>query len=316
MTDSLSPHPTLRPEKFLDPDRTATGERRARVAFERLRTLWINTGTLCNLTCSNCYIESSPKNDSLLYITAEEVTRYLEEIETKDIPTEEVGFTGGEPFMNPEIIAMVEDALSRGYRVIVLTNGMRPMQKLAVPLLSLRDRHGEQLAIRISIDHYTQALHEAERGEGTWGPTIEGLRWLSKHGFHVRVAGRTCWGEQRHSLRNGYARLFADLGVPIDAEDPGALVLFPELDGTRDVSEITDACWEKLGVHPSTVMCASSRMVIKRKGQTGPRVVSCTLIPYDEAFEMGYTLEEASREVKLNHPHCARFCVQGGGSCS
>ncbi len=63
-------------------------------------------------------------------------------------------------------------------------------------------------------------------------------------------------------------------------------------------------------------MCATSRMVIKRNGEARPKVVSCTLIPYDEGFELGHTLEEASRTVKLNHPHCARFCVLGGGSCS
>ena len=80
--------------------------------------------------------------------------------------------------------------------------------------------------------------------------------------------------------------------------------------------EITEACWERLAVRPSMIMCATSRMVMKRKGEARPKVVSCTLIPYDEAFELGQTLEQASRRVQLNHPPCARFCVLGGGSCS
>ena len=63
-------------------------------------------------------------------------------------------------------------------------------------------------------------------------------------------------------------------------------------------------------------MCASSRMVIKRRGAPRPVVASCTLIPYDDGFVMGETLSEASRPVMLNHPHCARFCVLGGASCS
>lgn len=304
------------PAKFRDPDRTADGSKRAEVAFDRLRTLWINTGTLCNLTCRNCYIESSPTNDRLLYITAAEVTDYLDQIEKKKISTAEIGFTGGEPFMNPEIIPMVEAALVRGLRVIVLTNAMRPMQRLAALLLDLEERFGAKLTLRVSIDHYSQALHEKERGKRSWTPAIDGLKWLSNHGFSIQVAGRTCWGESEESLRRGYARLFAEHCVSIDADDHEALVLFPEMDATEDVPEITEACWERLGVDPSTIMCASSRMVIKRKGETRPKVVSCTLIPYDEAFELGQTLEEASRTVKLNHPHCARFCVLGGGSCS
>jgi hypothetical protein len=102
-------------------------------------------------------------------------------------------------------------------------------------------------------------------------------------------------------------------------------VLFPEMDLRVDVPEITTACWGILHKSPSDVMCASSRMVVKRKGAAAPTVLPCTLLPYDPAFEMGATLGEAVRAdggmfehgaVKLCHPHCAKFCVLGGGSCS
>ena len=89
---------------------TAKGERRAGVALTGLQTLWFNTGTLCNLTCRNCYIESSPKNDRLVYLSAAEVTTYLDEIARDNLPTEEIGFTGGEPFMNRELPQMLERA--------------------------------------------------------------------------------------------------------------------------------------------------------------------------------------------------------------
>ena len=108
---------------------TATRERRATVALDRLETLWINTGTLCNITCQNCYIESSPSNDRLVYITAAEAAAYFDEIEAGGLGTREIGFTGGEPFMNPQLLAMVEDALQRGFEVLVLTNAMQPMQR-------------------------------------------------------------------------------------------------------------------------------------------------------------------------------------------
>ena len=88
------------------------------------------------------------------------------------------------------------------------------------------------------------------------------------------------------------------------------------MDASLDVPEITEACWGILGVEPAAVMCANSRMVVKRKGAAQPVVLACTLIAYDERFEMGETLAAALGEVTLNHPHCARFCVLGGGSCS
>ena len=317
MTDAaLDSFRRLDPRKFMDPEITADGERRAAVAFTALHTLWFNTGTLCNLTCVNCYIESSPRNDRLVYLTADEVAGFLDEIEREELGAEEIGFTGGEPFMNRDIVAMLEDSLGRGFRALVLTNAMRPMMKLAAPLIDLRRRYGDALAIRVSLDHYTPTLHEIERGAHSWKPTIEGLGWLARNGFKLNVAGRTYWDESEAELRKGYARLFAEYAIPVDAHDPVALVLFPEMDTRVDVPEITEKCWDILGVEPQSIMCATSRMVVKRKGAERPAVVSCTLLPYDSRFEMGPTLAGAQGAVKLNHPHCAKFCVLGGGSCS
>ena len=85
--------------KFADPDLTADGKARAHVTLTALTTLWFNTGTVCNLTCDNCYIESSPNNDRLVYLTRDEVAAYLDEIRDLALPVEEIGITGGEPFL-------------------------------------------------------------------------------------------------------------------------------------------------------------------------------------------------------------------------
>jgi len=314
MTQSSLVH--LDPRKFQDPLVTAKGERRAQVALKALETLWFNTGTLCNLTCKHCYIESSPKNDRLVYLTAAEVAEYLDEIEGGALPTSLIGFTGGEPFMNPELPAMLEDVLSRDLAALVLTNAMKPMAKCKPALLRLKDRYGDRLTIRVSIDHYGRRVHELERGKRTWPPTIDGLLWLARNGFSLHVASRRLSGEPEAAIRAGFARLFAELGVAIDADNPVALMVFPEMDMAADVPEITEACWGILGKSPESVMCATSRMVVKRKGATRPAVVTCTLLPYDPRFELGRTLAEASGAVPLNHPHCAKFCVLGGGACS
>jgi len=315
-TTSPAEDKSLKTGKFVDPEITADGSRRAEVALAGLRTLWINTGTLCNLTCGHCYIESSPTNDRLVYITAAEVDAFLDEIARDRLPTETIGFTGGEPFMNPELIAMLGDALGRGHRVLVLTNAMKPMAHKRAALLELKERHGAALQIRVSIDHHARAIHEMERGPRAWEPAIAGLKWLSDNGFHLAVAGRTFMAEPEEAMRAGYARLFAKEGIALDARDPAHLMLLPEMDETLDVPEITEACWGILHKSPDDVMCAHERMVIKRKGAARPTVIPCTLLPYDERFEMGATLAEADGAVKLNHPHCARFCVLGGGSCS
>jgi len=313
--------------KFTDPDWTAGGDARARVALESLRTLWINTGTLCNITCRNCYIDSSPTNDRLVYITRDEVARYLDESACDGWPVTEIGFTGGEPFLNPDMLSMLEDVLRRGFSALVLTNAMQPMlrPRLREGLLALRETYGGRLTLRVSLDHYTQALHDEERGPGSYDKTLEGIDWLAANGFSLTLAGRTCWGESEADGRAGYAVLISGRDWPVDARDPSALVLFPEMDEQAEVPEITEDCWGLLGKSPSDVMCASGRMVVKRRGADAPVVLPCTLLAYDPAFEMGSTLAEAAGAdggmfdhgaVKLCHPHCAKFCVLGGGACS
>jgi pyruvate-formate lyase-activating enzyme len=304
------------PRKFRDPDLTASGEPRARVALKSLDTLWFNTGTLCNLSCRHCYIESSPKNDRLVYLTLAEVREYLDEIARLRLGTRLIGFTGGEPFMNPELPAMLDGALRRGFRTLVLTNAMKPLHKQKDALVALQTRYHDRLQIRVSLDHYGRAVHEAERGRRSWQPTIDGLRWLVANGFAVSVASRRLSGESEAEIRRGFVRLFAEIGVPIDPQDPGSLTVFPEMDAAADVPEITEACWGILGKLPEEVMCASSRMVVKFKGAARPTVIACTLLPYDLRFDLGPTLQDALGAVALNHPHCAKFCVLGGGACS
>ena len=243
---------------------------------------------------------------------------YLDQIETRRWPVREIGFTGGEPFTNPQMNEMARSALERGYDVLILTNAMRPMMRKAVQsgLLRLAKAYPGKLTLRISVDHWSDTLHDEERGKGAFQSTLKGMTWLRDNGIRMAVAGRTVWGESNAKSRDGYRAFYAAHGFDIDADDPGQTVLFPEMDETVEVPEITTACWDALGKSPNDVMCASSRMVVKRKGAAKPAVLACTLLPYHPEFELGETLAEAERDVALNHPHCAKFCVLGGASCS
>jgi hypothetical protein len=302
--------------KFADPHTTAKGDKRAWVPLRRLETLWLNTGTLCNIACENCYIESTPTNDALVYLTRDEARAYLDEALT--MGTREVGITGGEPFMNPDILGIMSDTLDRGYELLILTNAMRPMMRPRIQegLLAIPEDQRARLTLRVSMDHYTREHHDAERGAGAFDKAQEGLRWLSQNGFTLAVAGRTMWGEEMATAREGYGRMLAEIGIDLDVDDPKRLVLFAEMRAQDDPPEISVGCWDILGKTPDDVMCSSSRMVVKRKGADEPVVLACTLLAYDERFEMGRTLTEAKRPVPLNHKWCATFCVLGGSSCS
>ena len=148
------------PLKFQDQFITASGEVRATVEFRTFDTLWFNTGTLCNLKCSNCYIESSPLNDSLVYISVDEVSNYLDELDELQLDPPQIAFTGGEPFMNPDFLKILDECLSRDFRILVLTNAMKPMQHKKTELKQLKDRYpGSELVLRVSIDHQRLNSH-------------------------------------------------------------------------------------------------------------------------------------------------------------
>lgn len=315
MPDTLFPA-----QKFSHPDITAKGETRATVAWTGLKTLWFNTGTLCNIECRNCYILSSPKNDRLVYLTLADVMPYLDEVDRMTSGEVEIGITGGEPFMCPDILPIMEAILFRGHSLLFLTNAMRPMMRPRIQegLRRLRKNGlADKLILRVSLDSHDQALHEAERGEGAFEEACAGLRWLAEEGFQVAIAGRQSLHEDETEARAGYGALVASLGLSLDPADPKQLVLFPEMIPQDDPPEITTACWGILGKSPDSIMCADQRMVIRRKGAGRASVTACTLLVDDQAFELGHTLKQATAEpVKLNHPWCASFCVLGGGSCS
>jgi len=302
--------------KFEDPRVTREGDCRAYVPLKGLDTLWINTGTLCNLACANCYIESSPTNDALVYITTAEVVAYLDEIERDKLPTKVIAFTGGEPFMNRDMLPILKECLGRGFDVLVLTNAMRPMRRFDEELSALIAAYPEKLTLRVSLDHYRQETHEAERGSDTWDKALAGIEWLRDQGAKVAIAGRQLADESLEDAKANYGRLLEALQMKLDVDNPEELVLFPEMDASLDTPEITENCWDILSLPKEAVMCSASRMVVKRKGEATPRVAACTLLPYDEQFDLGETLKEASQAVLLNHPHCSRFCVLGGASCS
>lgn len=305
---------SLSEKKFTDKYTTLKGEKRASVELKSLKTLWFNTGTLCNLKCDNCYIESSPTNDRLSYLNTDDVLKYLEEIKTENLPTKSIGITGGEPFLNPHIIPIIKSILQYGHELLILTNANRVIKKHQDELLKIKDQYGDKLKLRISLDHFTAKIHDQERGKGAFQKTIEQMKWLYDKSFDISIASRSLSDESEEESIMGHKEMLKSYDMELDLNKK--LVVFPEMKSNKEVPEITTKCWDILNVSPDDQMCASERMIIKRKGEDTPLVMPCTLLAYDEEFIFGSTLKESDKNVYLNHPFCAEFCVLGGASCS
>ncbi len=303
----------LSDNKFKDQKVTADGSNRAFIEARNIKTLWFNTGTLCNIECKNCYIESSPKNDSLAYLTFEEVKSFIDEALDKNLGTNEIGFTGGEPFMNKDIMKMIDYSLRKRLKVLVLSNAMKPMLNRTKELIKLNHSN---LTIRVSIDHYEKEKHEEIRGKNTYDVMLQGLKWLNENNFNYTLATRLLWNEKEEDLRKNFGTFIKNNNLRLDTNSPKELVTFAEMDEKIDTPEITTSCWDILNKDPNDVMCSWSRMVVRKKNSKNPSVIACTLLPYADEFDLGETLTNSLQKIYLNHKHCSKFCVLGGSSCS
>ena len=176
-----------------------------------------------------------------------------------------IGLTGGEPFMNPYIMDILRYLLENRFKVLLLSNGMRPIEMKFKKLLTLPNLNN--LTIRVSVDHFKKKIHESIRGSNTWKKVINNLIWLSNNDINLNIASKIQPGESENSLREGFHKLFKKIKLSIDSYNKNELIIFPVMNYDEASVEITQDCWGILNKNPDSIMCSNSRMIIKRKDE-------------------------------------------------
>jgi len=145
------------------------------------KKLWIYTNFDCNLWCTYCVAESSPRT-ARRALSFEEIQQLVDEAEP--LGFERLFFTGGEPFILDDIYEKLAYALNR-FPTTVLTNAMlfrgNRLQKL-------RSIANDNLSIQVSLDSAQPEPHDAYRGDGTWAKTVDGIKQIKADGFHVCIS--------------------------------------------------------------------------------------------------------------------------------
>lgn len=152
-----------------------------RAPFQALESLWVQvTGTLCNLRCTHCFISCSPDNHTLEFMEREQIRGYLEE--AADLGVKEFYFTGGEPFLHPEMLEILADALELA-PTTVLTNGVLITETIAGDLGELAAASPYSLEIRVSLDAPEEEANDRIRGAGVFRKALRGIRRLEGAGL-------------------------------------------------------------------------------------------------------------------------------------
>ena len=319
MPDTALILPGSNPGKFQDPDLTANGEPRAFVSLSRLRDGCGSTPAACATLPA-----TTATSNRARATTVSPTCRSPRSAPTwTRLPiyrrVEEIGFTGGEPFLNRELPAMLGEALARGYRALVLTNAMKPMQRRKAKLLDAaiaarRGADGARLDRSFPAGEARGGARSGHLAADAGGAALAGSATASRvHVARPYPVARTGSARSRRLSR----ALFAAEAIPGRCDDPGALVFFPEMDVARGRPGDHHALLEHpRASSPEQMMCASSRMVLKRKGAEQPVVVPCTLLPYDPQFELGRRLAGSADDRHVQPSVLRPVLRAGGASCS
>jgi MoaA/NifB/PqqE/SkfB family radical SAM enzyme len=289
-------------------------------------------GSVCDLRCKHCYTASSPSNNRLEQISFSELRLHLED--ARQFGVQKIYFTGGEVFVNDDVLggraARNEEFLkSLAFAleiapVEILTNGRRYIRSHFDALRELRDRHGERLRLRITLESPRAAEHDFIRGKGTFGQTVETIVQLAGMGFvPVVTAERPFLSETSdEEIREAYRGLFLARGVEVEVNlienvlEMGHQLVQLAREGRRPHPEVfaTTNCFAILNKPPESLMCHFSRCLQKIEGEL--RYYPCPVIYDDPQFELGRTLAESFRRVYVAHKNCHDYCLKGrGASC-
>ncbi|MDX1643621.1 MAG: radical SAM protein [Thermoanaerobaculia bacterium] len=277
-----------------------------RVELRSLDTLWFQVGgTVCNLACTHCFVSCSPTNHTHELMSLAEIRPYLEE--AAELGVKEYYFTGGEPFLNPEMEAILEATLEVG-PATVLTNGLLLDPERCARLADLTREADYSLDFRVSMDGYDAASNDPIRGEGTFEKIVGGIVNLHQAGLNpvitvteVHEANASIEGRER------FFALLADLGlerprlkilplfkIGAEAERGGAYESWQRLRS----SDAIDEDWEHL-------QCSSCRMV------TDQGVWVCPILVNEPEGKMGESLADTLDSFPLDHPACWTCHVYG-----
>lgn len=274
--------------------------------MDRLETLWMQVGgTLCNLTCTHCFISCGPKNHSHAMMTHEQVRQYLEEALELDV--QDYYITGGEVFINPEIFQIITAILLYG-PLNILTNGTLITKEKARQLRAIQDQSAHDMQFRVSMESFDEQENDKIRGNNTYRQAVRGIRHLAEQGFSPILTITRNWDEEDdQEMEEKFLAILRENDTPQPRIKilPGFLLgrLAKTQRAYHRDERVTEKCFENYDIN--NLQCASSRMA------TGDGVYVCPILVDNPSAKMGQTIKSTLRPYPLSHSACYTCRVTG-----
>jgi sulfatase maturation enzyme AslB (radical SAM superfamily) len=281
----------------------------AAIDLRHLDNLWIQvSGTRCNIECRHCFNNSGPRETSFGLMTLDAVSEAIAAAAARGV--REIYFTGGEPFLHPQLLEMVACALTVA-PTTVLTNGTLISDRIADTLAALVVDARYSLEVRISLDGYTEEMNDAIRGPGVFRLALAGAVRLARRNLLPLITVVRTWDDDDElATLAAFVRVLRDAGC-----DRPRLKLLPALPLGRELTRIAglerDECVTTAmleGFDRDLLMCSNSRLVTDRG------VWVCPLLVEKQDARLGPTLDEAASSYELRHQACVT-CWRYGTFC-
>lgn len=287
-----------------------SADRVPQIELRSLDELWFQVaGTVCNLTCHHCFISCSPQNHSFEFLTFEQVEMALQQSAQHGV--REYYFTGGEPFLNKDLVRMLVRTLDDG-PATVLTNGTVLKPEWLYCLRQAEENSGFSLEFRVSIDGPTADINDPVRGDGTFERAMDGVMLLCEHDFLPIITMTQTWDDsespqmldefrnvlQKHGCTRPRLKILPRL--KIGAEES-------RTEGYGHTERITQQMMD--GFDRDQLLCHHSRIVTNRG------VYVCPILLEADDAKMGDTLSESLQPFALAHGACYT-CYQYGAICT
>ncbi len=280
------------------------------VAFRWLDTLWIQVaGTLCNIACRHCFITCGPKANEIPMMSAEQVEGVLGE--ARSLGVRQIYYTGGEPFLHPEIRRLTEAAIAIA-PVTIVTNGLLLDDPTVRWVAEAFERSRYSLDLRVSLDGMTPEQNDRVRGRGTFQEIVAAIRRLASAGLSPVVTVV----EHEEELAGSAARArFIEFIRSLGIRQP-RLKFLPLLRIGRE-EQRTHGYEAAFGLTPemvspdveSTLLCATGRAV------SAQGVFTCPILVKQPSARMGDCVAHGLQSIRLGWSAC-RTCVLDGLRCN
>ena len=276
------------------------------VRLASLDELWFQVGgTLCNLSCTHCFISCHPHNHNFGFLGLDAVKRFLDE--SLELGVKEYYFTGGEPFLNRDLPSILEETLRRG-PATVLTNATVFTERTVAELWKISEQSRYSLEIRVSIDGYEAAMNDPIRGEGTFDAAMRGLEMLVREGFLPIITIVQTWPEGETAVvfqRFVEALKLRGCSRPRIKILPTLRLGMEELRTRGYLPEERVTAEMLVGYNQDLLLCNHSRMVTDRG------VAVCPILIEASSAHLGSSLKEALGPFAIQHAPCYTCYLYG-----